>query len=415
MHLINRLLAALLILGGVVAGSGAPAQARTAYCDDDCRTQWELQQADALPRTGFYDAPTPLAWAQAGTLIRQQNTTEYRVGGKPVAATRILYHSRTSAGRDVAASAVVLVPTSTAPHGGWPVVADAHGGSGYGVACAPSLMRDLYHGDQMLRFLARGWAVVAPDYAGLGTTGRDEFTNKTAEANDVINAVRAARQARPALSRHWVLWGHSQGGGAALAVAERQAVRPEQGYLGAVVTSPASDLTAIVKSLAGKPGIGGFLPLVAQGAKVTDPRTRLGEVLSPEALSRLGITAIGCLGVVMSVYGGLSGDHLVRPAFLDEPFFSGFLRENSTGRNPVGGPVLLLQGDADYVVPKSITDRAGVHLCAAGARLDYRTYPGLGHDTYPGVMTGIDDGAMTDILAWTADRFAGKPAGSTCR
>jgi predicted esterase len=73
-----------------------------------------------------------------------------------------------------------------------------------------------------------------------------------------------------------------------------------------------------------------------------------------------------------------------------------------------------LQGDADSVITKSDTDQVASTLCQDGARMTYRVYPGLGHDTYPGQITGIDDGAMPDILAWTADRFAGKPAPSTC-
>ena len=414
MNILGRLAAALLTIGGFAAIAVTPAHASTVPCDQQCQAQWDQQQANALPRTSFYDAPKPLRWASAGALIRQQVTSDYQVNGAPVTAIRILYHSRTSAGHDVAASAVILMPTGTRPVGGWPVVADAHGSSGFGVDCAPSLMRDLYHGNEMMQFVARGWAVVAPDYAGLGTTGRDELLNKTAEANDVIDAVRAARSARTGLSRRWVLWGHSQGGGAALGVAERQAVRPEPGYLGAVVTSPAADLTAVVPSIVASPGMGGFLPLIAEGAAVTDPRTDLNRVLSAQASSRLDVTRSGCLGVVLSVYGDLSGYDLVQPGYLEDPHFGAYLAANSTGRRRVGGPVLLLQGEADYAVPQAITDRVAADLCDAGSHVDYRTYPGLGHDTYPGMVTGIDDGAMPDILAWTADRFAGRPPATTC-
>jgi len=46
--------------------------------------------------------------------------------------------------------------------------------------------------------------------------------------------------------------------------------------------------------------------------------------------------------------------------------------------------------------------------------VDHRTVPGLGHDTIPGVVTGVDDGAADQILARVADRFAGRPARSTC-
>jgi pimeloyl-ACP methyl ester carboxylesterase len=414
MRITSRLAAALLTLGAVAAAPAPAAHADPVRCDQQCQAQWDLQHQDALPRTGFYDPPVPMRPAPAGTLIRQQESSEYDIDPASATAIRILYHSRTSADRDVAASAVMLVPRGTAPRGGWPVVADAHGSSGFGVDCAPSLMRDLYHGDQMMRFVARGFAVVAPDYAGLGTTGQDEFVNKTAEANDVIDAVRAARQAHADLSSRWVLWGHSQGSGAALAVAERQAVTPQPGYLGAVVTSPASDLTTILRSVVATPGMGGFVPLIADGARVTDPRTDLRRILSPQSLHRLDVTRTGCLGVVASVYSGLPGAALVRPGYLDEPRFARFLADNSTGRRPVGGPVLLLQGEADTTIPATVTDQVAAGLCHAGADLAYRTYPGLGHDTYRGVVTGIDDGSMPDILAWTADRFAGIPAGTTC-
>jgi alpha-beta hydrolase superfamily lysophospholipase len=411
----SRSVLAVLAVSFATTVSPVPARASTIDCGQVCQWQWAQQQQNTLPRTAFYDTPRPLRWAPAGTLIRSKRTTDYQVQGTPTAATRILYHSRTSKGRDTAASGVVLVPPGTPPKTGWPVVVDAHGTSGIGRECAPSLMRDLYHGDQMLRFVQQGWAVVAPDYAGLGTTGRPEFLNKTGQANDVIDAVRAARQARRDLSSRWVLWGHSQGGGAALAVAERQKRHPQRGYLGAVVTSPAADLTGAVRRLAGVPGLGGFLPLVVRGASFSDQRIRPERILSSQATDRLEVTGSGCLGVVGAVYGDLTGPTLVRPGFLADPHFARYLTANSTGYRPVGGPLLLLQGDADSVIPKSDTDQVAATLCRTGARVAYRAYPGLEHDTYPGQVTGIDDGAMPDILAWTADRFAGKPAASTCR
>ncbi len=403
--------AALTAVVGALAGP-VHATATSPTCDPVCQAE-RLQQADALPRSRFYDAPRPLPHAAAGTLIRSRRTHAYRVGDERVRGVRILYHSRTSTGADVAVSGVVLVPNGSPPPGGWPIVADAHGSSGSGVPCAPSLMRDLYHGDQMLRFVQRGWAVVATDYAGLGTDGRTEFLDKTAEANDVIDAVRAAQTRLPLASR-WVVWGHSQGGGAALAIAERQATRRLPGYLGAVVTSPAADLRATVPSIVATPGLGGFMALIAQGASTTDPKLDLSHVLTPEARARLDITSSGCLGVVLAAYGDLSGDALAPAGYLGDARFSQFLSRNSSGALPVGGPILLLQGDADPAVPRAITDAVAARMCQHGARLDYRTYPGLGHDTIPGVVTGIDDGAMPDIVGWVADRFAGHRAPVRC-
>lgn len=255
--------------------------------------------------------------------------------------------------------------------------------------------------------------MVAPDYAGLGTTGETELGNKAGEADDLIGAVRSARQARRDLSDRWVLWGHSQGGGAALGVAERQLAQPESGYLGAVVTSPAADLPALITHTAETPSLGGFVPLIAQGAKVGDAQVRLDQILTPQALDRLDTIRTGCLDVVSASYAGLSGAELVRPDYLSEPNFARFLRENSTGNHPVAGPVLLLQGGADALTTQSATDKVAAALCGNGAQIDYRTYPTLAHDTWGG-QTGIDDGAMPDILSWTADRFADKPIRTTC-
>ena len=409
-HKVMSVLAFATAFAGL-AGS-VSADADPAPCDQLCQA-WHQQSSDALPRTRFYDAPRPLRPASAGTLIRSRRTNAYRVGGETVRGMRILYHSRTSTGADVAVSGVVLTPKGAPPPGGWPIIADAHGSSGTGVPCAPSLMRDLYHGDQMLRFVQRGWAVVATDYAGLGTDGRTEFLNKAAEANDVVDAVRAA-QARLPLSSRWVLWGHSQGGGAALAVAERQAVRHLPGYLGAVVTSPAADLRTTVGSIVATPGVGGFMALIAQNAASADPRMDLRRLLTPEARARLGVTTRGCLGVVLATYGDLTGDALAPAGYLDDARFARFLSLNSSGARPVGRPILLLQGDADIAVPRAITDAVAARMCRRGAQLSYRTFPGLGHDTIPGIVTGIDDGAMNDIVDWVADRFAGRPAPVSC-
>lgn len=396
------------------AGTAFAVAVRADSCDQACQVAWawEAQHRNALPRTTLYDAPHPLRPASLGALIKQERTSAYVVEGRPVRGVRVLYHSRTSAGRDIAASGVVLLPPGVKHP---KVVVDAHGSSGIGAACAPSLMRDLYHGNQMTRFLERGYAVVAPDYAGLGTDGRPEFVNKTAEAADIVGALRSARQAVPGLSRDWVLWGHSQGGGAALGFAERQVSRPEPGYLGAVVTSPATDLTALVDHLDATSPYGGFVPLIAQGAAFSDPSIRLRKLLTPAALDRIGTTRTGCLNVALAVYSDLTGERLTRPGYLTDAPFSRYLARNSTGRRYVAGPVLFLQGDADTVVTRQVSDRTAAALCRTGSRIDYRVRPGLEHDTWGGA-TGIDDGAMPEILAWIGDRFAGGTAGTahTC-
>src|ERR1019366_5495868 len=121
----------------------------------------------ALPLTKFYDTPHPLPAGKPGELIRSEPFEEYEIP-LSVSAVRILYHSRSAAGDDVAASGVVLIPyEKKPPAGGWPILAWAHGATGVARSCAPSLMRNIGHGPFLSMYVNLGYAVVATDYAGL--------------------------------------------------------------------------------------------------------------------------------------------------------------------------------------------------------------------------------------------------------
>ena len=72
---------------------------------------------------------------------------------------------------------------------------------------------------------------------------------------------------------------------------------------------------------------------------------------------------------------------------------------------PVVGPVLVVQGDDDHDVPRPLTDLMVQALADKGSPVDYRTYPGLGHDAVLGP-------SICDRLAWMADH--GGPAVPDC-
>ena len=118
-----------------------------------------------------------------------------------IKVVRFLYHSKSASGegvksRDVPASGVILVPYGKAPAGGWPVVVWGHGTSGVGRPCAPSNMRDLYYSwEGLLQWVMLGYAVVAPDYAGLGTDVRHQYLTPPAQAQDIITALCQILQA----------------------------------------------------------------------------------------------------------------------------------------------------------------------------------------------------------------------------
>jgi len=165
--------AAVIVLTLAALGAGA-------YLVQTWQTD---QRQDALEP--FYTPPDPLP-TTPGTVIRTEPLGVDVNGGT---ALRMLYVTQRPTGEPVASGAMVFLPTSPAPSGGRPVVAWAHGTVGMGNACAPSRSTNpLSDTNTWLEpMLARGWVVVATDYAGLGTPGDELYLVSDAEARDVVN------------------------------------------------------------------------------------------------------------------------------------------------------------------------------------------------------------------------------------
>ncbi len=86
------------------------------------------------------------------------------------------------------------------------------------------------------------------------------------------------------------------------------------------------------------------------------------------------------------------------------------LRENAPPPT-VSAPVLVAQGGTDGIV-RPATQRSLIQrFCAAGQLLDYRLYEGFGHTQ---IVELKSSPLREDLLAWTADRFAGAAVESGC-
>jgi Secretory lipase len=193
-------------------------------------------------QTPFYHAPRSLLAGQPGTLVRQEP-----IDGAPLgaAAYRVLYRSTGLKGEPIFVSGVVVAPQGDPPPGGRPIVAWAHPTSGITPRCAPSLAIFLFQQIQGLRsFVERGYVVAATDYPGLGTPGPHPYLVGDSEARAVIDAVRVAGTMRGVGGgKRFTVWGHSQGGQAALfAGLIAKAYAPELTLLGVAAAAPATVL-----------------------------------------------------------------------------------------------------------------------------------------------------------------------------
>lgn len=363
------------------------------------------EKADRMPATSFYDTPTPLPPGRPGHLIRSQAVGDYALP-KGVRAVRILYHSQSETGQDVAASGVVLIPPGTPPEGGWPVIAWAHGTSGVARICAPSMMKDVYYGDLGLFPMVRaGFAVIAADYAGLGTQGPHQYMSLAAQANDVINGVKAAHDAVGDLSRRWVVDGHSQGGGAAWFVAQQEGVLRDPNYLGAVAVAPAVNVPWLIHSMGAANDSAAFYDVfVAYGIKARFPQFKVAAMLTEAALAQYRVmTTEGCW-----FYGYATGSsHLfgtspVKPRFADNPLVRKFARQEFFEHRPTR-PVLVLAGGADQSVPLQSIRQLAAKACRLHYPLQLRIFPGLDHEP-------VMDKSTPYQLRWIGARFAGKSA-----
>ena len=167
-----------------------------------------------------------------GDLIRSEPSYEYTLPYE-ISNLRVLYRSLSPhREEDVAVSGVVIVPNGTLPEGGWPIIAWAHNFTGFARQCAPSLLKNPNEGPILSMYAGFGFAVVASDYAGLGTSFPYAALDLRSNALDVIYSIPAARAAVPELGTRWVAAGYSQGALVAAELAEAESDIADPNYLG---------------------------------------------------------------------------------------------------------------------------------------------------------------------------------------
>jgi pimeloyl-ACP methyl ester carboxylesterase len=363
------------------------------------------QHANALPLTAFYDVGSA-DLSKPGVLVRSEQGTGYDLPSG-VTATRIAYASRDANGRPVLATGVVLLPPGKAPEGGWPVIGWAHGTAGVARVCAPSLMKDLYYGwEGLFIYPLMGYAVVATDYAGLGTPGPHQLLWLEAQAQDVVNAIPAARAAIPSLGAKWVAVGHSQGGATVIKVSALENRIHDPGYLGAISMAPATDYYEMWRRFPDGRASGG-MALVAVGIKAADPTFDQTTMLGPEVIKLLPqLENEACFAAAQELVEKTPGASQPRN-WPDAKGVRRFTQANRPYLERARGPLLVLLGENDPAIPLDITKRAIGQRCGLNQSVALKTYPRMNHDE-------VIQASFRTQIKWIEDRFAGRPAERAC-
>jgi pimeloyl-ACP methyl ester carboxylesterase len=378
-------------------------------------------QVAATGIPAFYDPPQPLPGAPPGSLIRAEKVTG--VPGVPSGATvwRILYHSRSIYNADIAVSGYVVAPPGPAPAAGWPIISWAHGTSGFTGICAPSLFTSQgqvgpYLITGLADYLRAGFVVAATDYQGLGVPGIHPYLLGQIEGRGVLDAARAAR-GLPGLhtTATVVIYGHSQGGHAALFAGELAPhYAPDLHVVGVVAAAPATGLSTIVSVMTTTTVGQGILifsmPIAYTWSRTyrdlpgADLFTATGEQAAASA-----VTA-GCLPAEATV---IADQHLTvgtvfQPDAATNPVVVAHARLNDPGRTKTPAPILVVQGTADTTVPPALSDAYVTTMaCPVGDTIDYLHVAGASHVSVVVV-------AVPTIVQWMHARLQRQAAPSTC-
>lgn len=365
----------------------------------------------------FYQQPA-IPNAPPGTLISAEPLT---ASVSNAAVYRILYNSTDINGRIIPVSGVIIIPLALPPPQGRNVVAWAHPTTGMATGCAPSLGAGGLGSLSLAQsipgldsFIAAGDIVAATDYAGLGAPGIHPYLIGDGEGRSVIDSIRAARTLPGAdISGKYVVWGHSQGGQAAL-------------FSGQIARSYAPELTLV--------GVAAAAPPTNMNIELTEPfRSDSGRLLAayvyyswskiyhvpittivyPQAVPAVNNAVTKCINTLGQAVDAIRAATALNPVFRSHsprttPPWPTLLTENSPGHAPPGAPLLIVQGSADTTVEPHFTRSFVADACAKHEAIDYQEMPGVGHLAIARNSAGF-------VAAWINDRFAGIKPPDTCK
>jgi pimeloyl-ACP methyl ester carboxylesterase len=329
-------------------------------------------------------------------------------------AWRVLYHSMTRAGDDIAISGMIVVPDREPPPGGFPLIASAHGTTGVNRRCAPSIAPAVAvsnsesYLDVLAPYIEAGYAIAATDYQGLGAPGDPAYLAGYVESRNVLDAARAARALPDVQTADPLLTiGHSQGGHAAAFAGQiAPEYAPEQQLAGVVLLAPAAELELMAAGIAMvRQPIAALAFLVAAmySWSLLYPDTPLDAVLTEEGIRAVGTLWRNC---------GLE----MYPPFMSEPphhYFNplgivlnrtwrSLISQNVPGHVKIDAPIFVGQGDADQVVPPVMTELFVKRLQLRGNSVSLYRYPDADHN-------GVLAASQVDVIAWLGGRVQAMP------
>ena len=340
-------------------------------------------------------------------------------------AYRVLYLSQGPVDTPQAVSGLIVVPTGSAPDGGFPVLVHGHATTGAADTCAPSRYTASLRG--LLPWVAHGYLVAAPDYAGLGPPGLHPYGVGEVAGFNMLDAARAvlrfcdgACTVPGAVANRIFLEGYSQGGHAALFAHELwDTYAPELHLLGTVVFAPGSELRFLAQQMAEKPWsltLGPLLLAMYGYGKYYGAPDHLHAWLTESYATELPHRAETQCIVGIADWLGVRSDAVLQPSLLTalreenwealQPWTE-YIDRNTPGNYTSNAPVFVAHGEMDTLIPPEASQRLAQRLCRRGTPVKLSRYASSSH-------FNIVTQALFDAMDWMDNRLANEPVTNSC-
>jgi alpha-beta hydrolase superfamily lysophospholipase len=246
-----------------------------------------------------------------------------------------------------------------------------------------------------------GYAVIATDYAGLGTDSRSAFADISSNASDVIYSVSAARHALRQLGSRWVALGTGEGGASVVGVAERESSLRDPNYLGSVAISHLDDLQNLYAS---ENSLTYKMPLfLAYGIKTVFPHFNVSDMLTPKAMSLYQQISQECSE--SEDEPAPSPTAMFKPGWKANSFVQKYFERNRLGLLPASAPLLVIASEDDPKINE--TTKIVTRLCKARDKVQFEKI------SESDLGRVIGDSAR-DQMAWIQSRFANAAPRDNC-
>ncbi|XAY05214.1 putative inactive lipase [Paraconexibacter sp. AEG42_29] len=370
----------------------------------------------------FYAVPANIASLSPGAVIRSRTvqTNVSLFGGAAADSEQIFFRTTDSSGRPTATAATLLEPAKP-PTGPRPLVLYSPAYDSLSLDCSPSRtlqefgvgLATVIEGPVYGMLLRQGWNVLVVDYEGLEA----QWTAAPLAGQSVLDGARAITRARKAgMSPDTPVTAMGTSGGAIPTMWSsilRAEYAPDVNLVGVAASDLPARLIEVLPRIDGSPFFGALIGVFI-GTDRAFPELGLQALLNDhgkDVVATAAADGYGCGGVVTSQPLGKTSDYFKLPdgkalaALLQVQ--KAFAHGDVTLAPPMSAPAFLFHEVGDQLAFVEQADHAVAAQCAKGARIQY-VRDRLGEHAIGGLRY------VVPAIDYLDDRFAGRPAPSTC-